>query len=47
MLTSANGCSASRVKVPLVLGKPMVAKVENISSKVQAWRTEVTEPSGA
>jgi len=26
---------------------PSVAKAENMSSKVQAWRTPVTEPSGA
>ena len=44
----ASGASSSRVNLPFsLLASPCVAKVENMSSKVQAWRTPVTLPSGA
>jgi hypothetical protein len=47
-LTSASGANSSRVNSPFFFDSmPWVANVENMSSKVQAWRTPVTVPSGA
>src|SRR5262249_3923182 len=47
-LTSASGASSSRVNSPFFFdSSPCVANAENMSSKVQAWRTPVIVPSGA